>query len=333
MAHEIKSIVLTGPAWHGLGHLVGYDHGLTTAEMMDLGGLSGWNVHKEEVQLAEGYKMVLNRELHIVVKDEVDGGKTVLGWTGKEYSTFQNEQLFELADSIVEVLGEEGKGEWDAMGSLKEDTIVFGSIRLNNLTIGDEDEIQQYVLVNTSHDGSMSIQASNTNVRTVCWNTLNYALKGVKQTFKMRHSSNVNGRVQEAREALGIQAEYSAAFEEEANKLFQQPVSTDKFWDIVCELYPVPDKDAAKIAVTKWSNKTEAIMDIWKGDANGPNTIGSIGGTAWGAVNTLAEFTTHYPLTTRANQESLLVSESGFNAVINAEKNKQLQVVKAFAFA
>ncbi len=83
-------------------------------------------------------------------------------------------------------------------GSIKGGRVVFGSLALQRETVldpsGVADKVKTYLLINTSHDGSIAIQASITPVRVVCANTLNLALggkkkkNGIKQSFKIRHT-------------------------------------------------------------------------------------------------------------------------------------------------
>jgi len=105
--------------------------------------------------------------------------------------------------------------------------------------------------------------------------------------------------------------------------MIQQTVSNDKFQDIIRMAYPMPEKDK-KGAVSRWSSKLEQIEDIYTGPFN--NTIA---GTAWGTLNALTE-RLDWHRTARGNKgdESILASASGFDPMINAEKNRLLQVVR-----
>ncbi len=83
---------------------------------------------------------------------------------------------------------------------------------------------------NTSHDGSIAIQASITPVRVVCANTLNLALNrtkkkdGVKQSFKIRHTQTANGKVQIARETLGMANKYMDEFDMMAKAMWSESI-------------------------------------------------------------------------------------------------------------
>ena len=204
--------------------------------------------------------------------------------------------------------------------------VVFGSLALERETVldpnGVSDVVKSYLLVNTSHDGSVSVQASITPVRVVCQNTLNVALSGVKQSFKMRHTQSVDGRVQSAREALGLANAYMDAFDVMAKAMIEKEITAKQFNDIILAAYPKPEKDS-KGAVKKWENKVDLINDIYTGEFNG-----MIAGNAWGAFNALTERLDWYRSSRGGNNESILAAASGFDPSINAEKNRLLKVVQ-----
>ena len=194
---------------------------------------------------------------------------------------------------------------------------------------GVSDKINTYLLVNTSHDGSVAIQASVTPVRVVCANTLNMALgslkgkNGVKQTFKVRHTQTANGKVQAAREALNIANAYMDEFDVMAKELFEREITNETFQKIMLSAYPAPEKDA-KGAMSKWQTKIDLIEDIYTGEFNH-----MIAGNAWGAFNAMTERLDWHRAGRGGNNESILASASGFDPAINAEKNRLLKIVQA----
>jgi phage/plasmid-like protein (TIGR03299 family) len=209
---------------------------------------------------------------------------------------------------------------------------VFGSLALERETVldpsGVADKIKTYLLVTTSHDGSIAIQASVTPVRVVCANTLNVALNniseknGVKQSFRIRHTSTVEGKVQSARETLQLTDLYMDEFDKLAKQMFEKEVTAKDFYNIILASYPKPDEDT-KSALTKWNTKVDTINDIYTGEFNG-----MIAGNAWGAFNALTERLDWYRSAKGGNTEPMLAGASGFDATINAEKARLLKVVK-----
>jgi phage/plasmid-like protein (TIGR03299 family) len=332
MAHLLESVngetafaSLREPAWHGLGTV--FEEEVSTAEMLKKAKLNSWNVRLEDVEIPTG--MDSDKNYSFVVRDNpfTKGNKDVLGVVGERYVPLQNEELFDFADNILD-----NGGRWETAGSIKGGRIVFGSLALERETVldpnGVSDKINTYLLVNTSHDGSIAIQASITPVRVVCANTLNLALGqrgrngSVKQSFKIRHTQTASGKVQVAREALGLANAYIDEFSLMANKMIETEVSKAKFDEIVLALYPQP-KENAKGANKKWENKIDLINDIYVGDYN--NTIT---GTAWGVANALTERLDWYRTGRKGKTESILASASGFDPMTNAEKNRIFKAVQ-----
>jgi phage/plasmid-like protein (TIGR03299 family) len=340
MAHELEIDSVTGkatfaslrePAWHGLGTT--FENEVTTKEMLELASLDNWNVRLEEIPLPEGF--TADKTNYFVARSNpFDKKQTdILGVVGERYKTLQNEDLFSFGDNLLD-----GGGRWETAGSIKGGRQVFGSIALERETVLDEqgvgDKVKTYLLVNTSHDGSVAIQASITPVRVVCANTLNLALGGgvgrnrsVKQSFKIRHTQTVNGRIAAAREALGLANQYMDEFDKMAKELIEVEITKAQFDKIVQTAYPMPDKDA-KGAMSKWQTKLELIEDIYQGEFNH-----MIAGTAWGALNAMTERLDWYRSARKGNNEPMLVAASGFDPMTNAEKNRLFGVVKTLAVA
>ena len=312
------------PAWHGLGTVI--DEPVSTSEMLSLAHLSGWDVRVEELALPGRS----HRDYFATVRtNPFDGENDVLGVVGERYKVLQNEELFQFGDNLLD------GGQWETAGSIKNGTVVFGSLALDRETNldpnGRGDKINNYLLVHTSHDGSLAIQASVTPVRVVCQNTLNMAVgskgRGAKQSFRIRHTQTLQGKVAAAREALGMANTYLDAFDKIANEMIAKEISDKQFFDIITAVYEKPEEDV-KGAMTKWENKIDTLNDIYFGE-----TCVNIKGTAWGAYNALTERLDWYRNPRGGNAESVLAAASGFDAATNANKNSILATVKQIAFA
>lgn len=333
MAHELETqngktsfASFREPAWHGLGTV--FTEEKNTAEMLEAANLNNWNVRLEDMEIPA--HLTSDKQYQYVVRtNPTDNTQTdVLGVVGERYHVLQNEDLFSFGDLMLD-----GGGRWETAGSIRGGRVVFGSLALERETIldpnGVADKVKTYLLINTSHDGSIAIQASITPVRVVCANTLNLALNsirgkkksGIKQSFKIRHTQTANGKVQVAREALGLANAYMDEFDLMAKAMIEQEISAKQFNDVLLIAYPKPDKDA-KGAIKKWEKKIDLLNDIYTGEFNG-----TIANTAWGAFNALTERLDWHRNARGGNNESILAAASGFDATINAEKNRLLKIV------
>lgn len=314
------------PAWHQLGTV--FNEEVTTKQMLDLARLSNWNVRLEDVSIPEGFSSDKNY-LFVTRTNPFNAEQNdVLGVVGERYVPLQNEELFDFGDLLLD-----NGGRWETAGSIKGGRVVFGSLALERETILDKDgvadKVNTYLLINTSHDGSIAIQASITPVRVVCANTLNLALGNrgrggsVKQSFKIRHTQTASGKVAQAREALGLANKYMDEFDKMASEMIQTEITKAQFDKIVELAYPLPKEDA-KGAVKKHANKVDLLNEIYVGPTNG-----MIAGTAWGAFNALTERLDWYRSGRKGSNEAVLAAASGFDPMINAEKNRLLKVVQS----
>jgi len=311
---------LRTPAYHQLGTV--FQDEVTTSEMLSLANLNNWNVRLEDIPLPENYSSTTSNFL--VVRDHPeDKHPNVLSVVGQRYKTLQNEELFAFGDNLLD------GGRWEVAGSLKNGRIVFGALALERETVldpnGVRDVVKNYLAISTSHDGSSAVQATVTPIRLTCMNTHTAVFrKGAKHSFKLRHTQSIDGRVAQAREALGLANAYLDEFDKLAQAMIETEITKSQFDQIVSLAYPMPEADK-KGAMKKWENKIDLLEEIYVGDTNG-----MIAGNAWGAYNALTERLDWFR-TSRGNDESLLMGTAGFDPVVNAEKNKLLDIVKEVA--
>ena len=332
MAHDLETregqvtFALRGaPAWHNLAqHIFGEEEHVTTAEMLDAALLSGWDVRLEEIAVPEGYNA--HKSAFWVVRNNPfdKAQRDVLGTVGERYRTYQNEDLFAFGDSILD-----GGAVWESAGSIKNGTKVFGSLRLPKEMVldpqGRADRVNTYLLVTTSHDGSSSVKAITTPVRVVCQNTLSIALSGAKVSFNIRHSATVKDRAADARKALGLSFSYLDTFQEEMQQLIQTEIDAYTMNQVIKALYPEPDKDAAKVAVTKHENKIDTIYQLY---TQSP-TCENIKGTAWGLLNALTERLDYYRSGRKGTDEGILTAASGLDPATATERQRIYDAVKS----
>ena len=335
MAHNLEingdevAFALRGtPAWHNLANRIfSQDEEVSTQLMLDEAKLSNWDVRLSPVtdHIPAEWNDSSGAQ-YVIRTNPFNGGTDVLSVVGSRYKVVQNEDLFSFADNILDG---DSRCAWESAGSLKQGKVVFGSLTVPREMVldpqGANDKTKLYLIVWTSHDGSVAVQAAITPVRVVCQNTLNLAMKSAKQSFKIRHTQTAEGKIQIARETLGLTLGYFDEFEKNAQELFKQEITDAEFSKLIRTIYPKPEKDT-KGALKKWENKVVLIDDLY---FNSP-TNANIKGTKWGAFNALTERLDYFRSVRKSNSESKWAAASGFDPIITAEKNKILQVVKSF---
>ena len=198
MAHNLEeqdgqvAFALRGaPAWHNLANRIfSQDENVSTATMLEEAKLNNWNVRLSDVADHIPNTWRNTSDNFFVIRDNpFDSGTDVLSVVGKRYKTVQNEDLFAFADNVLD----SNSAKWESAGSLKKGKIVFGSLSIPKEIVldpqGVNDKTKLYLIVWTSHDGSIAVQAAITPVRVVCQNTLNLAMRNAR--FKVFWQSHL----------------------------------------------------------------------------------------------------------------------------------------------
>jgi phage/plasmid-like protein (TIGR03299 family) len=312
------------PAWHGLG-TVFTEEVTDYMRMLDLAGLSGWNVREEDLHLDTTHDVEWEVSAKAIVATMGDTER-VLGVTGSRYEIVQNEDAFSFLQSLHD------GARWETAGALKGGRVVFGSMAFDRDFVldptGVADVVKSYLLVHTSHDGSTGVAGGVTPIRVVCQNTLNLAIgKGITQKFNIRHTIKADERMRAETEAWRVAHTYMDAFEAEAASLYAQKVTDSKFFGLVETLFPQPTEDK-KGAQAKWENKRDMFAQAWNGKPNA-----GIKNTGWGALNALTEANQWGRKTqnTKNGSENFAAAGAGFDIPTNTFRNTALAAVKALA--
>lgn len=254
---------------------------LTAKEAVKAAG-ADWDVALRPIAVAESGLIVPGVSATI----RTDTGAP-LGVVGRTYRPFQNLELAELATNIVDA----GGGLFETGGLMRGGKWFFLSMELAGLDIvvpGDPSALQTYLLLFTSHDGSRPASYRITTVRTVCKNTLDLAFARSVSSYRIRHSGNLAGKVEQARAALGIAFRHTEFVKDLTAKLSTAQVVEAQVREILNRTWPSP-------AVVEGDKEPEASRHIERALAlyeASPNLDG-IRGTAWGAVNAVTEYLDH----------------------------------------
>lgn len=254
MAHNLNVNNQTGKAsffsvkqkaWHGLGQIV--EDYPTSAEALRFAGLD-YTVEKRKLFTLDNDNQHDDPEETIIVPEiEVPGyfasirtdTEQVLGVVGKDYEVVQNVDAFSFFDAIV---GGDGI-QYETAGALGKGERIFITAKLPGyIQVGNNDLIEKYLFLTTSHDGFGSITAAFTPTRIVCNNTLNAALRNCSSSIKIRHTANAKDRLSEAHRVMGI----SNKLTEQLDGIFNQWAKvgiTDQQVQRLIQLAMVPNKE------------------------------------------------------------------------------------------
>jgi len=109
---------------------------------------------------------------------------------------------------------------YETAGALGKGERIFITAKLPDyIKVGNDDLIEKYLFLTTSHDGTESITIAFTPVRIVCNNTLNAALGNCSNVLKIRHTSNAKAQLKEAHKVMGMVNTLSPLMEQAFNPM------------------------------------------------------------------------------------------------------------------
>jgi phage/plasmid-like protein (TIGR03299 family) len=333
MAHELEIIDGTAsyvgrfPGWHQLGHVV--SQGLTYERSLEYARLAGWNVRDEPLVARVGPNLVQVDGHNIILRSNpVTKDTEALAVVGDRYTPIQNEQAFAVVPHL-ESLG----AKVETAGSIRGGRQVFMSMTLPSSFVldpeGAADAVNMYLLLLTSHDGTLATEAGGTGVRVVCANTLDWAIQKLTRSYRIRHTARGPERLAQAQAALLMANKYGKGLAAEAVALYQTPMDAKGFTEVATTLYPKPD--GKKAAVTRWENKIDLLGDLFGGGGDTTYTLGNVRNTAWAGLNALTERLDWHRKARGGDGTSLAIARMGLNPAITVERNKAHSIVVEWA--
>ena len=237
MAHQIDHskgkaafISYQKPAWHGLGKVFNQEISIEQALKE-----SGLDFHVDKLpnihRLGNGSEIVSDSSFFTVRTDV----QKVLGTRlGPDYTVYQNMEALDIVDELLKTK----KVTIETVGAIDDGRKVFTCLKLtDSIVVDGTDEVEQYVLLANSHDGSLAITAMPTNVRVVCANTLSAALSGTKGAHKIRHTKNAADRVKEAFTIMGLLEDNSKVNAAAYNAMKANSLTKQEFFDYIGNIF------------------------------------------------------------------------------------------------
>jgi phage/plasmid-like protein (TIGR03299 family) len=302
MAHEILEndtmFSVRVKPWHGLGTIL--DDVPSIDEAIQQSGLD-W-----KVEVWPSYISDRNGSLIEVpdTKAVVRTDKTiVLGNVGNRYEVYQNSDMWNFIDDFQKSTD----CKLETAGSLRNGKKTWVLAKNSEVEYLSGDPVEEYFLFNNSFDGSSPIQVMFTNIRVVCNNTLQMAIKGANNVFKVRHTLQCQNTLNEVKKALGLRDKYQLKMMDSMRAMVKTQMNQaqiDNFLGNV--IFPMPRQivqevdavgkvislqEASKKAITMRTNKIATLNDLIEGGA-GANIQG-VKGSVYGVFQALVEFADH----------------------------------------
>jgi phage/plasmid-like protein (TIGR03299 family) len=291
-----------GHPWHRLGHQVEEDMGIEHA--LEISGSDDfvapatlYTINEDEHRFlyhTDGHTYVRLDQLEEV--QEYQAAKSdkygTLGVHSPGYLAMQRREILELAYEITG-LSDDG-AHIDTIGNLGDPLpkMFFTYIRVPDLVIdpnGVADVIERGLFAATSFNGSLANIIGYSNVRVVCFNTLNVAIKGAQQLIKVKHTINSEERMKVAARAL----QYVGAVEEQVVERAEQmlKVKGDDALDKLLDSFWPLDDDLSDAGKTRRTNERGSVRMLYEGEGN--TNVSKVGRNGWAAYNAVVEYADH----------------------------------------
>lgn len=253
--------------WHGIGTVV--DTAPTSADAIKLAKLD-WNINQVPV-MANGVEIP---NYFANIRSDTN---QALGVVRGRYKVVQNTEAFDFVDGIIE--SKDVECRYETAGSLFNGRKIFLLVRLPNKELLGDD-VENYLFFTNSHDGSSALTAGITNVRVVCNNTLQMAIKGAQRTWTCRHTDSIFAKKAQAQEALGLAVTYMDSMDDLAEKLATKKINEEKFFRKLFE------KNPTNLCEKNKEQAIERMHIIF----NEKEDLQNFRGSAWGMYNAVADF-------------------------------------------
>ena len=247
-------------AWHGLGEV--FNEPLTTIQALDRGGLNYTVLKLPNIHLLPNGEEMISEDSFFTVRTDVN--KVLGSRLGKDYEVLQNIEALNVVDEILQ----SGRATIETAGAINEGRKAFICLKVDkSIIVGSNDKVEQYVLIATSHDGSLSITATPTNVRVVCNNTLTAALRGANGAIKIRHTARATERLQEAAKVLNLISRNTDVNQENYNKMKSIAISKEDlmnyFGNIFCTPSEISDlQNGKRLQEALSTRKQNILLDV-----------------------------------------------------------------------
>jgi phage/plasmid-like protein (TIGR03299 family) len=233
----------------------------------------------------------------------------------------QNAEAFAFMDGV---LAEHG-ALYETAGAIYGGAKVWLQVSLPEaaFTLAGNDRVEATAFFKNPHDGAGVARCIPTSDRVVCANTLRVAAnKAADMGLKIRHTGSIKGKLDDARQALGIAVKGFEQFREQADVLRATRVTDHRAYvhgvlDEVLEVTQaqarmgaelladtdllnavVSNTEAREKLVKSWQYKIEqrgsVLDDILNRYERERCGVGGARGTAWAALNAVTEHADHW---------------------------------------
>ena len=218
----------------------------------------------------------------LVANTRSDNGE-ILGMVSNRYQVVQNTESFDMVNEMLK----SGLISLEKMGELDGGRRTWLIAKMQDQKVV-EDKVTPYLIFQNSHDGSTNLRVGIAPLRIVCQNQFNVAFKNTEQQWSIRHTSNAQNRLEEAKNTILLANDYMDTFTKDAEALVNKKVDQSQYWNIMKKLYPVND-EMSDLRKERIGEELKAIRKLYVH----ADDLQNYRGTAWGIFNAISDYVTH----------------------------------------
>jgi phage/plasmid-like protein (TIGR03299 family) len=287
MAHQLENMAYVGATpWHGLGNK------LTTHQPLEVwqheAGMN-WQIEESPVRFLSDSAAHLG-SIHTFPEQKVlyrSDTRVPLSVVSQRYKVVPPFDVLEFYRDLTEYAGY----ELETAGVLKGGRKFWALARTGQTSVlKGNDQVNGYLLLATSCDGSLATVATPTTVRVVCNNTLAIAVNGSAESIRVPHNTEFNP--QAVKRQLGVSVSQWDDFMYRMKMLSERKVNTGEalgyFLQVICDT----ETDVANRRELTQHRALQKVQDLYSGKGRG-SQLESAQHTVWGLLNAVTEYVDH----------------------------------------
>lgn len=223
----------------------------------------------------------------------------VLGVASSQYSSITHGKRAEGAsmEQIVETFVGLSGVRFETGGSLRGGKAVWSLMYLDEpyKVPGDSSEHLPFLALINPHDGTGACVLVETQVRIVCWNTMQMALAGAERSGRQmifRHVGNVEERIEEARASITNLRAEATEYIGLAETMLAVDATDEDVNAYLSEFIPNPAENGEVVSDRVQANVDKA-RTAFKHIYGNSVTCSDVAGTAWGLQQASTEYLDH----------------------------------------
>ena len=262
--------------WHGNAIIA--NHVLEANEALKAANLD-WEVEKRQIyykNINGDYYQALNHFATVRADNE-----KALGIVTDSYKVLQNGDAFSFMDALVATK----EAKYETCGSLGGGRKVWILAHIpGNIRVSSEDEVEKYLLLVNTHDGSMALRVLITPVRVVCQNTLRLAMHNAESEIHIVHTGSMTDKLDEARRVLQLTKDIYNSVEQQFAAMLRMAFSDEDAKNYFNQVLEIKETEA--------SNRVLGMRDGMMALFANPTTDGERG-TLWASLNAVTAYYDH----------------------------------------